>query len=100
MEVRGGYATYEGNSYKTEQQVSNPAEVTGIIDTQEDVGGWPALKSSPAPKDSDHDGMPDEWEQKNDLDPDDRNTFAGDGYTMLEKYYTVSSKTKRMNPKE
>jgi pectate lyase len=33
--------------------------------------------------------MPDEWEQKNGLDPDnpdDRNRIANDGYTMLEKY--------------
>jgi pectate lyase len=60
-----------------------------IIESQEDVGGWPELKSAPAPKDSDRDGMPDEWEQKNGLDPDnpdDRNRIANDGYTMLEKY--------------
>ena len=61
----------------------------GIIDTQNDVGGWPVLNSSPAPLDTDHDGMPDSWEQKNKLNkenPDDRNTLAPDGYTMLEKY--------------
>ena len=42
-----------------------------------------------APRDSDHDGMPDEWGKKNGLNPRnaaDRNTFANDGYTMLEKY--------------
>jgi len=53
------------------------------------VGGWPVLKSQLAPKDTDHDGMPDEWEHKNKLDknnPYDRNTIASDGYTMLEKY--------------
>jgi pectate lyase len=45
--------------------------------------------SNPAPTDSDHDGMPDEWESKNGLDPenaDDRNKFGEDGYTMLETY--------------
>jgi pectate lyase len=88
-EVRGGYATFEGKSYKQNQQVADPDKVSGIIDTQKDVGGWPELKSTPAPKDSDHDGMPDEWESKNGLDPndaDDRNKVASDGYTMLEKY--------------
>ena len=88
-EVQGGYATYEGKSYKKENEVADPTRVSGIIDTQEDVGGWPELKSTPAPTDTDHDGMPDKWEKKNGLDPDnadDRNKVASDGYTMLEKY--------------
>jgi len=61
----------------------------GIIDNPSDVGGWPELKSATAPADSDHDGMPDDWENKKDLDPNnaaDRNNVAADGYTMLEKY--------------
>jgi pectate lyase len=61
----------------------------GIIDNPSDVGGWPELKSTPAPIDTDHDGMPDKWETKNGLNPNDandRNNVAKDGYTMLEKY--------------
>jgi pectate lyase len=60
-----------------------------IIKSQEDVGGWPELKSIPAPTDTDHDGMPDLWETKHGLNPqnaDDRNKVGEDGYTMLEKY--------------
>ena len=94
-EVRGGYATYEGNSYKKNHQVADSSKVCGIIDTQKDVGGWPELKSKPAPNDTDHDGMPDEWEDKNNLDkdnPDDRNIVAADGYTMLEKYLNSFNK--------
>jgi len=88
-EVQGGFATYEGKSYKNEHEVVDATKTCGIIDTQDDVGAWPILKSIPAPKDTDHDGMPDEWEDKNKLDkenPDDRNIIASDGYTMLEKY--------------
>ncbi|MGD9929413.1 MAG: polysaccharide lyase family 1 protein [Mangrovibacterium sp.] len=88
-EARGGYATFEGKSYKVENQVSDSTKVCGIIDTQNDVEGWPILNSLSAPIDTDHDGMPDNWEEKNGLDkenPDDRNILDSDGYTMLEKY--------------
>lgn len=87
-EVRSGLATYEG-IYKTRKTVADKSKITGIIDSQNDVGGWSELKSAPASKDTDHDGMPDEWESKNGLDAsnsDDRNKVAADGYTMLEKY--------------
>lgn len=62
-----------------------------IIDSQNDVGGWPELRSIPAPRDTDRDGMPDDWERKNGLDPtnaDDRNKLMEDGYTMLEYYFS------------
>ncbi len=63
---------------------------TGIIDTQQDVGGWPALFTGPAPADEDHDGMADQWELLKGLDPGypgDRNDDAdADGYTNLEEY--------------
>ncbi|WP_211316373.1 pectate lyase [Niabella yanshanensis] len=58
-EVRNGTATYKGSI----------SGVSGIIDTQKDVGGWPVLNSLPAPADVDADGMPDAWETANDLDP-------------------------------
>jgi hypothetical protein len=61
----------------------------GIIDSQNDVGGWPELHSLPAPVDSDHDGMPDAWETALGLNPNDSkdgNKKSDDGYTMLELY--------------
>jgi len=62
---------------------------SGIIDSQNEVGGWPELKSLPAPLDTDHDGMPDVWERARHLDPNnssDRNLIGSNGYTMLEQY--------------
>ena len=88
-DARNSTATFEGSTYKKEQELADPSKICGIIDSQNDVGGWPELKSLPAPIDSDHDGMPDEWELKNGLNPNqagDRNMVAKDGYTMLEKY--------------
>jgi len=61
-----------------------------IIDSQTEVGGWPELKPAPAPLDSDHDGIPDEWEIKHGLnpkDPSDANIAKEKGgYTNLEHY--------------
>ena len=74
-EVRTGTATYGNN---------------GIITTPSGVGGWPELKSAPAPADADHDGMPDAWEKKRGLNPDDPSDGAKDrdrdGYTNVEEY--------------
>lgn len=88
-ETRNGTATYEGASYKQDNALADKSKRSGIIDSQNDLGGCPKLKSTPAPTDTDHDGMPDEWEIKQGLDPKnaaDRNKVAADGYTMLEKY--------------
>jgi pectin methylesterase-like acyl-CoA thioesterase len=53
------------------------------------VNAWPGLNSTTAPVDTDHDGMPDSWELSHNLNPNDaadRNTYDGNGYTMLENY--------------
>lgn len=62
----------------------------GIIDTQDAVGGWPDLTPAPAPVDTDRDGIPDEWERENSLDPnngEDAQLKTVDGlYPNLEVY--------------
>ena len=61
-----------------------------IINDEDEVGGWPDLKSTESPLDSDKDGMPDDWEKQHDFDsnnPADRNDDPdNDGYTNLEEF--------------
>ena len=61
-----------------------------IIDSQKQVGGWPEYRSTQPPKDSDSDGMPNEWEVAHRLNPNDSADAAldrdGDGYTNIEEY--------------
>lgn len=65
IDVQGGFA--HGTAY----------EIT--------INAWPFLRSLPALKDSDADGMPDDWENKNGLDSNN----AGDaGGYQLNKHYT------------
>jgi hypothetical protein len=60
-----------------------------IIDTPDQVGGWPVLPATAPPPDGDRDGMPDAWEQARGLDPgrdDSTRDRNGDGYTNVEEY--------------
>lgn len=79
-EVRTGTATCKG---------SNGSQ-GGLIDHPSDAGGYIEYASTAAPKDTDRDGMPDEWEVAHGLNPN----LASDGkattllppYTNLEVY--------------
>jgi hypothetical protein len=69
IDVQGGYP--HGTPYAVSQKA------------------WPVLAQSPAPLDTDHDGMPDAWETAHKLnpkDPADRAKIGSDGYPMLEVY--------------
>ncbi|URZ09284.1 fibronectin type III domain-containing protein [Clostridium felsineum] len=80
-EVKTGTYTYTGSV----------DHLKGIIDSQDDVGGYPKLQGGTAPIDSDHDGISDQWEIKHGLNPNDPSDANGlnlskDGYTNLEMY--------------
>ncbi|GAA5020934.1 pectate lyase [Marivirga lumbricoides] len=74
-EVENGTATFGEN---------------GIIDSQTQVGGWPELKVKKAPNDSDQDGIPDKWEKKHNLNPEDSSDASqfsiSKMYTNIELY--------------
>ena len=57
-EVRNCTYTYTGSNGST----------NGIIDSQADVGGWDEYVTAELPKDSDLDGIPDDWEDAFGLD--------------------------------
>ena len=82
-DTRNGKATFTGSG-----------NASGFINSQNDVAKsiptlWPELVSETAPKDTDGDGMPDEWETQNGLNPSDAtdgNDTNDEGYTNLELY--------------
>ena len=96
-DVRDGTAEYTGTRGPTYGDRPSP-NFAGIIDTQSDdksaLGSpnfpWPDYKTYVVPVDSDHDGIPDDWEKAHGLNPNDpsdaNKDLNGDGYTNLEKY--------------
>lgn len=89
-ETREGKAEYTGgNGTSTPGMIDNQDKMRGAYDGDPVDASWPLLESMEAAKDTDRDGMPDDWEIANGLDPNnanDRNNKNEDGYTMLEVY--------------
>ncbi|MBD3903492.1 pectate lyase [Chryseobacterium sp. Ch-15] len=78
-EVKNGTFTYNGSL----------GSKNGIIDSQNDVGGFPNLNPGKALLDSDSDGMPDEWEIKHKLNPKKNNANGrelDENYDNIEVY--------------
>ena len=78
-EVKNGTVTFNGSK----------TGFKGIIDSQTDVGGWPVLTQTAVLKDTDGDGMPDDWETANKLDPTKANANGRDlssAYDNIEVY--------------
>jgi hypothetical protein len=60
-----------------------------LIDSQNQVGGWPALATYTVKPDADSDGMPDDWENTYGLNVavnDSAQDPDNDGYTNIEEY--------------
>lgn len=94
-EVREGKATALPNVKLPETQFKHrrlpiDSYKIGIITDPSQVGGYPEYKGTPY-KDSDNDGMPDAYEKKMGLNPNDPSdasqySKSGSGYTNIEEY--------------
>lgn len=73
-----------------ERAVNSVNSNTGkIINSQNEVGGWPTMRTTNGPTDTDLDGMPDAWEQTHGListQNDSAQDRDQDGYTNIEEY--------------
>ena len=86
-DTRNGEGTYTGSGL-----------AKGLINSQDDLkpagapadwSAWPELKQGVVPVDTDQDGMPDEWETANGLNPNDKadgKKIADNGYSNVENY--------------
>ncbi|MEI7504734.1 MAG: pectate lyase [Paludibacter sp.] len=87
-EVKTGTATFKGSLN------GRP----GLIDSQSDVGGWPKYNSKAAPSDTNNDGIPDGWLEKN--YPGKKATdINNNGFTYLEVYLNELVKSITVNQK-
>lgn len=93
-QVRTGKISYNANvkvpatQFKYRRLQEDSYKI-GIITDPSQVGGYPDYKGTPY-KDSDNDGMPDDWETKHGLNPHNYNDASEDrdrdGYTNIEEY--------------
>lgn len=84
-DITMAYDAREGVATGTKSHIDNQDQAIYTDGTS----GWPVLLSEEAPADTDGDGMPDEWESANGLDPNDPadgKIKGDDGYTNLENY--------------
>jgi hypothetical protein len=94
-QVRTGKITYKADLKLPDSQFKHrrlpiDSYKKGIITDVSQVGGYPDYKGTPY-SDNDSDGMPDEWEKKNGLNPANASdaalvTKSKNGYTNIEEY--------------
>ncbi|GHV58874.1 hypothetical protein FACS1894182_12090 [Bacteroidia bacterium] len=105
-QVRTGEVYYDKSIEKEEfyqfehRRLPKDSYKQGIITDIKQVGGYPEYKGTPY-KDSDNDGIPDAWEKKYGLNPNDPTDAVkdlnGDGYTNIEKYINGIDPTKKVD---
>ena len=86
-DTRNGEGTYTGSGLA--KGLINSQDDLKPADAPADWSAWPELKQGVVPVDTDQDGMPDEWETANGLNPNDKadgKKIADNGYSNVENY--------------
>lgn len=103
--VRTGQAIYDKKAKPfttpyVKRRLPDDSYKYGIITHPQQVGGLPEYNGTPY-IDSDNDGMPDAWELRYGLDPNDPSDATedcnGDGYTNIEKYINGIDPTRKID---
>lgn len=103
--VRTGQAIYDKKARPfvtpyVKRRLPDDSYKYGIITHPQQVGGLPEYKGTPY-IDSDNDGMPDAWEIRYGLNPNDSSDATGDcngdGYTNIEKYINGIDPTRKVD---
>lgn len=104
-QVRTGKITYDPNVKLPTTQFEHrrlpiDSYKIGIITDPSQVGGYPAYTGTPY-KDSDSDGIPDDWEKKNGLNANDASdasqySKSRSGYTNIEEYLNSVGVNKKL----
>ena len=103
--VRTGQAIYDKKARPfvtpyVKRRLPDDSYKYGIITHPQQVGGLPEYKGTPY-IDSDNDGMPDAWEIRYGLNPNDPSDATGDcnddGYTNIEKYINGIDPTRKVD---
>jgi pectate lyase len=89
--LRNAGALWPTRDSVDERVVGEVRNRTGkLINSQSEVGGWPNYRNGSPAMDSDHDGMPDEWERSFGFNPNDLSDSKldadADGYTNVEEF--------------
>jgi hypothetical protein len=97
-----GGQTHVGDKY-IKRRLPEDSYKHGIITHVSQIGGYPEYKGTPY-KDSDSDGIPDEWETKQGLNPKNAGDASldrdKDGYTNIEEYINSVVPLKAVIPTE
>ena len=105
-DVRTGKITYSKDaqppkvSKYLKRRLPPDSYKNGIISDIQQVGGYPEYKGTPY-KDSDNDGIPDEYEKKHGLNPNDASDAAKitkNGYSNIENYLNGLVAIKTVTP--